>query len=96
MAFGINRAELIRWKEGVARGEISFLTHYWVDERFPEYNTVTKVGCKDLAKLIAWGEKYGLQPEWIDKRKADMPHFDLLGTRRDEILRKEGLTHLIW
>jgi hypothetical protein len=96
MAFGINREELNRWKEKVTRGEIAFLTHYWLDERFPECKTVTKVGCNDLGKLIEWGRKYNLKPEWIDKRKENMPHFDLLGERRDEILKKEGLTDLIW
>lgn len=96
MAFGINRKELHEWKESVARGEIAFITHYWLDERFPESKTVTKVGCSDIEKLAAWGKQYGLQPEWIDKRKADFPHFDLFGERRDAILRKEDLEHLIW
>lgn len=96
MAFGINRKELQEWKEKVARGEIAFITHYWLDDRFPESKTVTKVGCSDLEKLAAWGIKYGLQPEWIDRRKTNLPHFDLFGARRDVILRKEGLEHLIW
>ncbi|MBY0096087.1 hypothetical protein [Mesobacillus maritimus] len=96
MAFGIKRQELNEWKTKVARGEIAFLTHYWLDERFPESKTVTKVGCRDIEKLAAWGKQYGLQPEWIDKRKATMPHFDLFGERRDAILKKEGLEHLIW
>lgn len=96
MAFGIKREELKRWKEEVTRGEIAFITHYWLDERFPDSKTVTKVGCSDLEKLIKWGRKHGLQPEWIDKRRADLPHFDLFGERRDEILRKEGQTKHIW
>jgi len=96
MAFGINRKELQEWKEKVAGGEIAFITHYWLDDRFPESKTVTKVGCSDLEKLAAWGKKYGLQPEWIDRRKANLPHFDLFGARRDVILKKEGLEHLIW
>jgi len=96
MAFGIKRDELNRWKDEVARGEIAFLTHYWLDDRFPDSKTVTKVGCSDLEKLIHWGRKYGLEPEWIDKRKANLPHFDLFGERRDEILKKEGLPHHIW
>lgn len=35
MAFGINREELTRWKKAVSAGEIAFLTHYWLDPRFP-------------------------------------------------------------
>jgi hypothetical protein len=96
MAFGIKREELNEWKAKVARGEIAFLTHYWLDDRFPGSKTVTKVGCSDLDKLAAWGKQYGLEPQWIDKRKATMPHFDLFGERRDAILKKEGLEHLIW
>jgi len=96
MAFGIKRQELNEWKAKVARGEIAFLTHYWLDERFPESKTVTKVGCSDIGKLADWGKQYGLQPEWIDKRKDTMPHFDLFGERRDAILKNEGLDHLIW
>ncbi|TCN25963.1 hypothetical protein [Mesobacillus foraminis] len=96
MAFGINRRELVSWKEAVARGEIAFITHYWLDDRFPGCKTVTKVGCSDLPKLIEWGGKYGLQPEWIDRRKKALPHFDLFGERRDKILKEEGMDHLIW
>jgi hypothetical protein len=29
-------------------------------------------------ELIAWGNRYGLKPEWIDDRNA-LPHFDLFG-----------------
>ncbi len=43
MAFGINREELKHWKKQVAQGDIAFLTHYWFDKRFPQFNTVTKV-----------------------------------------------------
>ncbi|WP_404333019.1 hypothetical protein [Mesobacillus maritimus] len=96
MAFGIKREELIEWKAKVARGEIAFITHYWLDDRFPGTKSVTKVGCRDIEKLAAWGKQYGLEPQWIDKRKATMPHFDLFGERRDAILKKEGLEHLIW
>ncbi|WP_368654915.1 hypothetical protein AB4Y30_07780 [Ornithinibacillus sp. 4-3] len=88
MAFGINRQELLIWKEQVGRGEIAFLTHYWIDERFPDCNTVTKVGCNDLTKLIIWGEQYGLLADWIDKR-GGFPHFDLFGERQLHILQKE-------
>lgn len=92
MAFGINRSELKEWKQQVSKGEIAFLTHYWLDDRFPDCNTVTKVGCNDLVKLINWGEKYNLKPEWIDHNPA-YPHFDLLGDRQREILRKEQKWH---
>lgn len=89
MAFGINREELNRWKQTVANGEIAFLTHYWVDERFPNCKTVTKVGCANIDKLIEWGKQYGLQAEWIDNRK-NYPHFDLFGKYEYDILSNEG------
>jgi hypothetical protein len=94
MAFGLKRAELLSWKQKVEAGEISFLTHYWYDERFPHYKTVTKAGCADLHKLITWGKKYGLKKEWIDHR-SNFPHFDLLGNTQLEILEAEGLTEQI-
>lgn len=77
-------------------GEIAFLTHYWLDERFPDSKTVTKVGCRDLERLAKWGEKYGLKKDWIDIRKHGYSHFDLIGDRQKEILSKEGLTDHIW
>lgn len=89
MAFGIKRQELERWKQGVNAGTISFLTHYWIDERFPGCSTVTKVGCCDLDKLEAWGKQYGLRREWMDLR-GEYPHFDLFGDRQREILEREG------
>ncbi|AXI09203.1 hypothetical protein CV093_10345 [Oceanobacillus sp. 143] len=89
MAFGIKREELVTWKKNVENGNIDFLTHYWLDERFPDSTTVTKVGCNDLTKLISWGKKYGLQENWID-RKEQYPHFDLFGVQQEEVLRKEG------
>ncbi|PLR78581.1 hypothetical protein CU633_04965 [Bacillus sp. V3-13] len=95
MAFGINRQELQEWKKKIAAGEIAFLTHYWLDERFPGCNTVTKVGCSNIGKLAKWGAKYNLKPEWIHHRK-DFPHFDLLGSRQVEILKAEGLFEHIW
>jgi hypothetical protein len=91
MAFGIRRQELMEWKEKVKRGEIAFLTHYWYDERFPEYTSVTKVGCSDIEKLAAWGKQYGLRKEWIHHR-GEFPHFDLLGETQKKILQQEGLT----
>lgn len=88
MAFGITRKELSEWKNSVLKGEIAFLTHYWLDERFPEANTVTKVGCIDLERLTAWGRKYDLKESWIDQRNS-FPHFDLIGERQIFILKKE-------
>ncbi len=90
MAFGIKRQELNEWKRDVLEGNIAFLTHYWIDERFPDCNTVTKVGCSDVSKLIEWGKKYGLKAEWIDY-KEDYPHFDLFGKHEVDIMVKEGL-----
>lgn len=94
MAFGINRAELSKWKKQVSRGEIAFLTHYWEDERFPQASSVTKVGCADIDKLIKWGQGYGLKKEWIHYTKY--PHFDLFIPKQKYILQAEGLhDHLI-
>ncbi|MBY0120518.1 hypothetical protein [Bacillus sp. S/N-304-OC-R1] len=96
MAFGIKRQELNDWKKIIDHGGIAFLTHYWLDDRFPGCKTVTKVGCNDLNKLIAWGKKYGLKPEWIHTRKDGYSHFDLIGERQADILKYEGLTEQIW
>jgi hypothetical protein len=93
LAFGINREELKNWKQKVQRGEIAFLTHYWIDDRFPGCTTVTKVGCNDMSKLADWGRNYGLKPEWIDDRKKDYPHYDLFGQKQTEILKNEGLVN---
>lgn len=93
MAFGIKREQLKNWKRKVQEGEIAFLTHYWIDDRFPGCRTVTKVGCNDRKKLADWGRKYGLMPEWIDDRKKDFPHYDLFGQKQAEILKKEGLVN---
>ncbi|AQQ53075.1 hypothetical protein [Planococcus lenghuensis] len=92
MAFGIKREELKQWKQDVAEGKIAFLTHYWLDPRFPGCDTVTKVGCCDLDRLAAWGEQYGLRREWIDDRRDDYPHFDLFGERQRMILEAEQQT----
>ncbi|RDY68490.1 hypothetical protein ACJA3J_10720 [Halobacillus sp. SY10] len=89
MAFGVKKSELMDWKAKVKRGEIAFLTHFWLDDRFPGCDTVTKVGCCDLNKLKAWGEQYGLEPEWIHKDPR-FPHFDLFGERQLHILEEEG------
>lgn len=91
MAFGIKKSELIAWKQKIDRGEIAFLTHYWLDDRFPGSKTVTKVGCNDLDKLAEWGKKYGLKKEWIHIRRDGYSHFDLIGERQKNILVKEGL-----
>ncbi|WP_409305656.1 hypothetical protein [Peribacillus sp. SCS-155] len=91
MAFGINREQLAAWKRKIDNGEIAFLTHYWLDDRFPGTKTVTKVGCNDLEKLAQWGRQYGLKKEWIDIRKDGYSHFDLLGEKQLEILSREGI-----
>lgn len=90
MAFGIKRAELEAWKKAVERGEIAYLTHYWLDPRFPGVRTVTKVGCADLERLRAWCAENGLNPRYIHHRPP-YPHFDLIGPKQAEILRREGL-----
>jgi hypothetical protein len=89
MAFGLKREEVRVWKENVMKGEIAFLTHYWLDDRFPGCTTVTKVGCSNIDKLIAWGKRYDLDPKWIH-RDEKHPHFDLFGDRQKEVLTKEG------
>ena len=91
MAFGVKREELKQWKRDVKNGDIAFLTHFWLDDRFPDAKTVTKVGCSDRDKLISWGEQYGLKPEWMHK-DPEYPHFDLLGERQRSILKAEGKT----
>ncbi|WGG43612.1 hypothetical protein [Rossellomorea sp. DA94] len=91
MAFGLTKQELNGWKQQVRNGQIAFLTHYWLDERFPDVRSVTKVGCCNIDALSRWGQKYGLKKEWIHQRKDGFPHFDLLGDIQYEILMKEGL-----
>ncbi|MGE7767983.1 hypothetical protein [Peribacillus sp. NPDC096540] len=91
MAFGIKRVDLVAWKQQIDQGQIAFLTHYWLDDRFPGCKTVTKVGCKDLERLAEWGKKYGLKKEWIHHRKDGYSHFDLLGARQMEILKAEDI-----
>ena len=88
MAFGINRDELKAWKQQVQNGEIAILTHYWIDDRFPGCDSVTKVGCNNIDKLMAWGKAYGLKEKWIHKDK-NYPHFDLFGKWQKEVLIKE-------
>jgi hypothetical protein len=96
LAFGIKRRELLEWKQIIDKGEIAFLTHYWLDDRFPGVKTVTKVGCRDLDQLAAWGQKYGLKKEWIHIRDNGYSHFDLIGEKQVTILRQEGLSKYIW
>lgn len=96
MAFGISREELQRWKKNIDEGQIAFLTHYWLDDRFPKSKTVTKVGCNNIEKLHHWGKKYGLKKEWIHMRKDGYPHYDLIGDVQKEILTKEGLLEFLW
>ncbi|PWU68764.1 hypothetical protein [Gracilibacillus dipsosauri] len=88
MAFGIDRNTLNKWKRKVDRGEIAFLTHYWLDDRFPGCTSVTKVGCNNYEQLSEWGSKYGLREEWIH-RDERYPHFDLFGDRQKQILFAE-------
>lgn len=95
MAFGIKREELKKWKAQIDKGEIAFLTHYWMDDRFPGSNTVTKVGCNDLEKLETWGKKHDLKAEWIHIRKDGYSHYDLIGDWQKKILQKENLLHTI-
>ncbi|WP_027094240.1 hypothetical protein [Cohnella thermotolerans] len=90
MAFGITRDELNRWKRSVAKGEIAYLTHYWLEPRFPGIKTVTKVGCSDKERLAAWCKEHGLNPRYIHDRDP-FPHFDLIGSKQIEILRRERL-----
>ncbi|QMV44124.1 hypothetical protein [Cohnella cholangitidis] len=90
MAFGIKRAELNAWKAAVIRGETAFLTHYWFDPRFPQFRTVTKVGNANLERLTEWCAANGLNPNYIHNRPP-FPHFDLMGAKQQEILRKENL-----
>lgn len=61
MAFGIRKEDLRAWKKAIEDGEIAFLTHYWLDDRFPGCKTVTKVGCRDIQRLAQWGKTYGLK-----------------------------------
>lgn len=89
MAFGISRDELRSWKAAVSRGEIAFLTHYWIDDRFPGMRTVTKVGCSDPEKLASWCISNGLDPRYIHHR-SEYPHFDLFGSRQYAILKETG------
>lgn len=91
LAFGIKKEELMNWKKKIDEGEIAFLTHYWLDDRFPDSNTVTKVGCKDLIRLAEWGSRYGLKKEWIHIRKDGYSHYDLIGKWQKEILEKEQI-----
>ncbi|WP_281884394.1 hypothetical protein [Paenibacillus sp. YYML68] len=90
MAFGVNREQLAAWKEKVSLGEIAYLTHYWIDDRFPGVTSVTKVGCADLERLTDWCTRHGLSPRYIHRR-APYPHFDLMGAKQKEVLLREGL-----
>ncbi|GIP20740.1 MULTISPECIES: hypothetical protein [Paenibacillus] len=90
MAFGINRQELNEWKDQIRQGNIAFLTHYWLEPRFPGITTVTKVGCADLDKLTAWCVQNGLNPKYIHNRQP-YPHYDLIGLKQQSILQKEQM-----
>ncbi|MFC5452843.1 hypothetical protein [Paenibacillus aestuarii] len=90
MAFGVTKSELNAWKSKCAQGEIAFLTHYWLDPRFSGVKTVTKVGCCDVDRLQAWCRANGLDPAYIHYREQ-YPHYDLIGKKQVEILKKEEL-----
>lgn len=90
MAFGIDRSQLNYWKQQVSDGQIAFLTHYWIDDRFPNMRTVTKVGCADIEKLQNWCREHQLNPRYIHFRDR-YPHFDLFGVEQLRILKQEGL-----
>ncbi|USB34342.1 hypothetical protein [Paenibacillus sp. YPG26] len=90
MAFGVSRQELNDWKNQVRRGEIAYLTHYWLEPRWPGITTVTKVGCSDLQKLRDWCGQHGLNPKYIHQRQP-YPHFDLIGQKQVAILKQEQL-----
>jgi hypothetical protein len=92
MAFGIKKEEVREWKRKIDEGEIAFLTHYWLDDRFPDCKSVTKAGCANLTELAEWGKKYGLKKEWIHIRKDGYSHFDLLGDKQKEVLVQEGFS----
>ncbi|WP_373896105.1 hypothetical protein ACUL41_09965 [Virgibacillus natechei] len=89
MAFGVKREEVNAWKQNVESGNIAFLTHFWIDDRFPGCDTVTKVGCSDMEKLKDWGRKYGLLEKWIHNDER-YPHFDLFGEHQKNILQQEN------
>jgi hypothetical protein len=89
MAFGIKREELQQWKAAVSRGEIAFLTHYWLDSRFIGIRTVTKVGCSDLDRLTKWCVSHGLNPQYIHYSPS-YPHYDLFGPMQKRILELEN------
>lgn len=89
MAFGIKRDELVYWKQQVSNEQIAILTHYWEDTRFPGCTSVTKIGCANIDKLIAWGHQYKLNPNWIHQHTY--PHFDVFGEKQKEVLENEGM-----
>ena len=68
--------------------ESRLLTHYWLDDRFPNANTVTKAACQDMKQLMALGRNTWIKKEWIHVREG-FPHFDLIGESQERILQKE-------
>ncbi|MTH51848.1 hypothetical protein GKZ89_00405 [Bacillus mangrovi] len=94
MAFGITKAEIEEWKKKVADGEVALLTHFWKDERFPHSHAVTKAGCRDLGKLAEWGNRFGLDEKWIDRRSS-YPHYDLMGAIQIKVLEHYGRNDII-
>ncbi|WP_163653538.1 hypothetical protein [Listeria sp. PSOL-1] len=90
MAFGVTRSELEAFKQKASEGGIAILTHYWMDERFPNSETVTKVASSNLENLLEWGAKYDLPKSYIDFGHTGLPHYDLFGELQLRILKKEG------
>ncbi|PRO64449.1 hypothetical protein [Alkalicoccus urumqiensis] len=95
MAFGVTRKEIYRWRREAESGTVAFLTHFWLDDRFPECITVTKAACTSRDKLIHWGKEYGLRPEWIHE-DGNIPHFDLLGEKEEAVLLAEGCAEKLY
>ncbi|EUJ17253.1 hypothetical protein MAQA_13825 [Listeria aquatica FSL S10-1188] len=90
MAFGVQREELIAFKKKAEQGEVALLTHYWLDDRFPNSKTVTKAASADIEALKRWGRKYHLPENYIDYGHKDLPHYDLFGDIQLKILEEEG------
>jgi len=91
MAFGIKKHQILNWKKEIDEGKIAFLTHYWLDDRFPNAKSVTKVGSNNLTELALWGKAYHLKKEWIHVRKDGYSHYDLIGEIQLKVLKNEGL-----
>ena len=91
MAFGIKRKDVEEWKRKIDSGEIAFLTHYWLDDRFPDCNTVTKVGCNDLVRLAQWGSQYDLKQNGLIIEKMVILILIYSVTNRGKSLKQKEL-----